>query len=101
MDECAMRSLPILLLLSGLLHAQEWRPLLNGKNLDGWEIRGDGIWTVMKDGTLIGHRPHPHRNPSGAWPVPRKQESDWAGPRAWLYTAAESVNFCHRAAYRI
>ena len=28
-------------------------PLFNGKNLDGWEIVGDGQWTVMRDGTLL------------------------------------------------
>ena len=28
-----------------LIAADDWRPLLNGKNLDGWEIIGDGAWT--------------------------------------------------------
>ncbi len=31
-------------------------PLFNGKNLDGWEVVGDGQWTVMRDGTLLGQR---------------------------------------------
>ena len=88
-----MRVLVIVFCLAGLVHAQDWRPLLNGKNLDGWEIRGDGIWTVMKDGTLIGQRPHPHGNPFGEWPVTRKQYNDWAGPQAWLYTTAEFDQF--------
>jgi len=30
--------------------------LLNGKNLDGWEIVGEGFWNVMGDGTLVGQR---------------------------------------------
>lgn len=31
-------------------------PLFNGKNLDGWEVLGDGQWTVMADGTLLAQR---------------------------------------------
>jgi hypothetical protein len=30
-------------------------PLFNDKNLDGWEIRGDSTWTVLKNG--VGQRP--------------------------------------------
>jgi hypothetical protein len=51
-----------------------WRPLFNRKNLDGWEIRGTGLWGVLPDGSLIGTRPH-------------------AGPQAWLYTKAEFGQF--------
>ncbi|MCX6626522.1 MAG: hypothetical protein NTW28_02685, partial [Candidatus Solibacter sp.] len=36
--------------------AADAKPLFNGKNLDGWEIIGDGQWTVMADGTLVGQR---------------------------------------------
>ena len=43
--------------------------LLNG-SLNGWEVVGDGIWTVMHDGTLLGQRD------------PKKAEH-----QAWLYTA--------------
>src|SRR3977135_973494 len=43
--------------------------LLNG-NLNGWEVVGDGIWTVMRDGTLLGQRD------------PKKAEH-----QSWLYTA--------------
>ncbi len=35
-----------------------WKPLFNGKDLDGWEPRGNCIWTVMKEGTLLGQRTH-------------------------------------------
>ena len=31
-------------------------PLFNGRTLDGWEVIGDGQWTVMADGTLLGQR---------------------------------------------
>jgi hypothetical protein len=43
--------------------------LLNG-SLNGWEIIGDGIWTVMRDGTLLGQRD------------PKQAEH-----QSWLYTA--------------
>src|SRR6266545_145719 len=33
-----------------------WVNLLNGKDLDGWEVIGDGMWTVMRDGTVLGQR---------------------------------------------
>jgi hypothetical protein len=44
-------------LLGALLGAQDWRSFVNGKNLEGWEIRGDSVWTVLKDGMLVGQRP--------------------------------------------
>jgi len=44
----------------GLLCAQlspaQWVNLLNGKNLDGWEVVGEGFWNVLSDGTLLGQR---------------------------------------------
>ena len=43
-------------LLHGPITAADSKPLFNGKNLDGWEIIGDGQWTVMADGTLVGQR---------------------------------------------
>jgi len=46
----------------------QWRNLFNGKTLDGWDVVGDGVWTVMKDGTLLGQR------------EPKAQR------QAWLYT---------------
>jgi type 1 glutamine amidotransferase len=61
-----------------------WKPLLNGKNLDGWEPRGECTWTVMKDGTLLGQRTHPE--PSKTWPIDQKTFRSWANPQAWLYT---------------
>jgi hypothetical protein len=42
--------------------------LING-NLSGWESTGDGLWSVMRDGTLLGQRD------------PKKAEN-----QAWLYT---------------
>lgn len=83
-----IRLIPLLLLSAAIAASQDSRPLFNGKNLDGWEVRGDGIWTVLKDGTLVGQRPHPTGNPFGEWPVPREKYREWASPQAWLYTTA-------------
>lgn len=47
--------LTLLLLLATAASAQTV-DLFNKKNLDGWQVIGDGVWTVMKDGTLLGQR---------------------------------------------
>lgn len=41
--------------LSQLTHAASVN-LLNGKNLDGWDVVGEGFWNVLDDGTLVGQR---------------------------------------------
>ena len=61
-----MKRLVALLLLC--LPAAPGEKLLNG-NLDAWESIGDGIWNVMRDGTLVGQRDL------------KKAEN-----QAWLYT---------------
>jgi len=33
--------------------AEDWKPLFDGKTLDGWHAVGDGKWTV-EDGTIVG-----------------------------------------------
>jgi hypothetical protein len=87
-----MKTLWILALCCGL-QAQDWRPLFNGKNLDGWEIRGDSIWTVLKDGTLVGQRPYPRGKEFGGWPVTRERYEQWAEPQSLLYTTEEFERF--------
>jgi len=49
--------------------AAGWTDLIHGKGLDGWEKIGQGIWTVMRDGTLVGQR-----------------DLATAEHQAWLYT---------------
>ena len=61
-----------------------WKPLYNGKNLDGWEPRGNSTWTVMKDGALIGQRTH--TRPSTVWPIDEKTYRGWLNRQAWIYT---------------
>jgi cytochrome c len=50
--------------------------LIQGQTLDGWEVIGDGSWTVMKDGTLVGQR------------NPKKAKG-----QSWLYTNKEYGEF--------
>jgi hypothetical protein len=71
-----MRGLVCLLLFAGLTASGE--NLLNGKNLDGWEVVGDGLWTVMHDGTLLGQRD-----------LAIKYEGKPEVNQSWLYTKRE------------
>lgn len=59
-----------------------WVNLFNGKNLDGWEVVGDGLWTVMRDGTLVGQRD-----------LSIKYEPKPAINQSWLYTKLEFGEF--------
>jgi hypothetical protein len=63
-----------------------WKPIFNGKSLDGWEPRGSCLWTVLPDGTLLGQRTR------GALDTV-KDKNEWAGRQAWLYTKAEYGEF--------
>jgi Domain of Unknown Function (DUF1080) len=84
-------SLPLsicLVTLAGTLTAADEKPLFNGKNLDGWEIIGDGQWTVMADGTLLGQRIGDYRKmfvPGGPLATPKDFKS-WVDTQSWLYT---------------
>ncbi len=81
-----------LFLLPCLLTAQDWKPLFNGKNLDGWETRGECTWTVLPDGILLGQRSHLSQ-PSASWPVTRQQYESWFYRQAWLYTVKSFGEF--------
>jgi hypothetical protein len=68
----------VLLLLLTLCPAgaqAQWANLI-GKNLDNWESVGDGRWTLMKDGVILGQRD------------PRN-----AVHQAWLYTRQDYGEF--------
>ena len=69
-------------------------PLFNGKNLDGWELRGDGQWTVLSDGTLAGQRVWDRKMlaPGGKFATAKEFQS-WLDRQSWLYTVAEYGNF--------
>jgi hypothetical protein len=91
------------LLIASCVCAQEWKPLFNGKNLDGWEVKGDGHWKVLADGTLIGLPVSGRKNPFGeSWPVTitEKQYTDWRQTQSWLYTSAEFGEYDLHLEYR-
>jgi len=75
------------LLFAGALAAADGAVLFNGRNLDGWEVIGDGQWTVMADGTLLGQRSGDLRKllvPGG--PFTLSQFKGWVDTQSWLYT---------------
>jgi hypothetical protein len=73
--------------------AQRWEPLFNGKNLDGWEIRGDCAWTVLPEGVYLGQRVHGDYAKPFAFPASQKQYEEWLYRQAWLYTKAQYGEF--------
>ncbi len=73
-----------------------WKPLFNGRSLDGWETKGDGKWNVLAGGILIGQPVSGGKNPfATAWPVTlsEKQYQDWRQTQSWIYTVAEFGEF--------
>ena len=74
-------------ILCGPAAAADWKPLFNGKNLDGWEVIGDGVWFVMSDGTLLGERRPSKTEPAaGSENITRAQYNSWRDLQSWLYT---------------
>lgn len=103
-----MKSLPlasvlILSAVSAVLAADAGQPLFNGRNLDGWEVRGEGLWEVLPGGILLGHRDHPKpADPFNTpWPVDARQFQSWVYRQAWLYTQREFTDFDLHLEYMI
>lgn len=82
------------LLAAGSASAQKGTNLIT-PDLAAWEKNGNGIWTVLKDGTLIGQRPHPSgKTPLGEpFPIDAKQYAHWLSAQSWLVTKAEYDEF--------
>ena len=81
---------------------EHWQQLFNGKNLEGWEVRGEAIWTVLPAGVLLGQRAHVDvASPFTSWPVDRIQYSAWLYRQAWLYTVREFGEFDLHVEYLI
>ena len=95
-----MKHLWISALLLPLLAAQNaklpagWRALFDGQTLAGWESKGDGQWTILADGTLVGQRVWDRKMlaPGGKFTTPKEYQS-WLDRQAWLYTTAEYGNY--------
>lgn len=80
----------LLIMLCGVgLMAADKRTLFNGKNLEGWEQHGDGLWLVVPDGILMGQHSQPDGKPFGVWPVTDRQYRTWKNQQSWLYTKGE------------
>lgn len=71
-------------LLAAVLFPQsgsaQWIELLNKKDLNGWESIGKGIWTVLRDGTLVGQRD-------------LREKANTDPNQAWLYTTQSFREF--------
>ncbi len=83
-----LRFIATLLIGISLAAAGDWKSLFNGSNLDGWEILGDGQWTVLHDRTIVGQRTADLRKmlvPGGPFKSP-KEFFDWVNTQSWLYT---------------
>src|ERR1051326_6047426 len=89
-----MRKISILMMLIPVASVAQEQKLIDPQ-LSAWQISGEGIWTVLKDGTLIGQRPHPTgKTPLGVpFPIDAKQYSQWLGAQSWLYTKEEFDEF--------
>jgi hypothetical protein len=79
-----MRALLALFAISLQAPAQQGQPLFNGRDLSGWQVRGDGIWTVLPGGVLLGQRLIPDVSrpfePDG--PISRQQYGAWLSRHA-------------------
>jgi Domain of Unknown Function (DUF1080) len=94
--------LALVLPLAGVLPAPSQtaaKPLFNGVNLDGWEVRGNGVWEVLPGGILLGHRAHSDpvtthaTSQSSSWPITEHQYNSWRYRQAWLYSTTEYGEF--------
>jgi len=72
-----------LLGVGAVLCSAQWVNLItqkgvpNGKDIQGWEVIGDGYWSIWKDGTVVGQR----------------GEASKAKGQSWLYTKKEYGEF--------
>lgn len=87
-------SVALALLLIPVIGLAQERKLIDPE-LSAWEKNGNGIWTVLKDGTLVGQRPHPTGKTPLAepFPVDAKQYQHWLSAQSWLYTKDEFDEF--------
>jgi hypothetical protein len=72
--------------------ADGWTQLFNGKSLDGWEAVGDGVWTILAEGTLVGQR-NPGNPPFENDTLTTQKYRGWVNVQAWLYTRREFGDF--------
>ena len=71
-------------IFAALAMAADPVPMFNGRNLDAWEVLGDGQWTVMRDGTILGQRTNDLRKLFAPNATPPSR--GWVDNQSWLYT---------------
>ena len=79
----------LFLAFAGFVSAQSkgYQPLFNGKDLTGWETRGDGKWIVIDGGVLVGQRDFDSKSLApGKRFTTEKEYGQWLNHQAWLYT---------------
>lgn len=81
----------LILLLAPVLLTADQKQLFNGKNLDGWEVVGDGFWSV-RDGVLVGQGDsHEHKPEHQAWLCTRDEFEEFdLRVEFWLRRGANS-----------
>jgi Domain of Unknown Function (DUF1080) len=68
------------LLLIGLLALAQLPAasrLFNGKDLTGWEVAGEGLWTVTRDGVIVGQFDYKHEGTRQSWLVTKDNFTDF------------------------
>ena len=99
-----LRIVPVLALLTLLggfapARAADWQNLL-ANGLQGWEVLGDGIWTLRSDGVLIAHRkPDTAHLEALGGKLTFKQFRAWETVQSWLYTKKHYEEFDLRLEY--
>lgn len=91
-----------LVFLTLSLTAQSSSSLFNGRDLEGWQVVGDGEWKVLADGTIFAQATSGAKAPFGQWPVTldQKQYMNWRQSQSWLYTVAEFGEYDLHVEYR-
>ncbi len=99
-----LKSVSFLLFFATLASAQSV-PLVNGKDLSGWEPIGDGIWNVLNDGTLTGQRDLGKDSRNQAWLYTKKDFGEFDLHLEWWLRFAcnsgVSIRDSSRARYAI
>lgn len=85
-------SIALFTAMAGITLAQPkgYVPLFNGKDLSGWEIRGNGDWNVIEGGVLVGQRDFDSKSLAPGKKFTSEMEfQQWLNHQAWIYTKDE------------
>lgn len=80
--------------LAAMAQPKGYTALFNGKDLTGWQVRGDGHWNVIDGGVLVGQRDFNSRELApGKRFTSEAEYLRWLNHQAWLYTEAEFAEY--------